>query len=230
MDSHKQKLIKKMIACFDIGSTLIDGKSSPVRYLMKTLKLPLCVKNTLSQFLFTTRIEEPRKLAIFLNTEFNISKALAERTAIDLWDEQIKNTFTIPGAIESIQRLEAAGIPIAYISNIWRPFYIGFEREKTFKHRTFLSFKLGLSKPNPEIYQYALKAMHELPENAVMIGDTYKNDILPALSIGMKTIWILHRPVQERNDLVRVLNHDSPSPNLILAHIAELQVEHITQL
>ncbi len=217
-----------MIIFFDIGSTLIDGKISPVSYLMKSLHLPKQVKSTLSHFLFATQIEQPGQLAKILNTEFQVAKKLAEQTAIALWDEQIKNAKAIPGAIETVKRFEAAGIRIGYISNIWQPFYSGFEREFSeiaFKHPTFLSFRLGLSKPDPAIYQTALNAINE--SNAVMVGDTYANDIAPAMRIDMKTIWLLHRPEKEKNALVRVLNREVAKPHLTLAHISELQPEHI---
>lgn len=48
----------------------------------------------------------------------------------------------------------------------------------------------GVSKPNLRIYEIALERAKCKAENAVMIGDRLDNDIAPANSIGMKTIWI----------------------------------------
>jgi hypothetical protein len=50
------------------------------------------------------------------------------------------------------------------------------------------------------------------------------------MAIGMKTVWILHRPEIEKNDFVRVLNHKAPKPHLTLAHIGELQPKQIENL
>jgi FMN phosphatase YigB (HAD superfamily) len=56
-----------------------------------------------------------------------------------------------------------------------------------------------------------------------MVGDTYKNDIRPAIELGMRTVWILHRPEKEKADMIEVLNGASPPPDLTLASIAELE-------
>ena len=63
-----------------------------------------------------------------------------------------------------------------------------------------------------------------------MIGDTYRNDILPAIQLGLRTIWILHRPDKERPALVDVLNGTLPKPDLTLPSIGELQVSDIQEL
>lgn len=63
----------------------------------------------------------------------------------------------------------------------------------------------GLEKPDPTIFQLALKRAGCLPEHAVMIGDRLDNDIMPAKQLGMKTIWIrqgfagMGRPLTERD-------------------------------
>ena len=48
----------------------------------------------------------------------------------------------------------------------------------------------GIEKPDPRIYELALKWANCLPENAAMIGDRLDNDIMPAKQLGLKTIWI----------------------------------------
>jgi len=222
-----------MVIFFDIGSTLIDGKTSPVSHLVKELKLPESAKSSISDFLFSTQIEQPKEIVKFLHQRFNVANDLASPLVTDLWEAQFRDAVAIPGAIETIKRFEAIGITIGYISNIWLPFYRGFKREfpdKSLKHQSFLSFRMGLSKPDTAIYQSALNAVNESPENAIMVGDTYTNDIAPAMAIGMKTVWILHRPEREKKDLVRVLNHKAPKPHLTLAHIGELQPKQIENL
>lgn len=48
----------------------------------------------------------------------------------------------------------------------------------------------GVAKPNPEMFLRALKKSGGLAESSVMIGDRLDNDIAPAKSLGMKTVWI----------------------------------------
>ncbi len=222
-----------MVIFFDIGSTLIDGKTSPVRYLIKKLQLPEGAKSTINDFLFRTPIEQPIELVNFLNRRFNVANDLANSLVTDLWEAQNRDALAIHGAIETVKRFEATGITIGYISNIWLPFYMGFKREfpdNLLKHQSFLSFRMKLSKPDTAIYQSALNTVNESPENAIMVGDTYANDIAPALAIGMKTIWILHRSDAEKDDLVKVLNNEAPKPHLTLAHISELQPKQVNNL
>ena len=56
---------------------------------------------------------------------------------------------------------------------------------------------VGMSKPSPAIYGYAARRLRAEPEELVMIGDRLDNDILPAQSLGMTTIWIRRWPVDE---------------------------------
>ena len=48
----------------------------------------------------------------------------------------------------------------------------------------------GVAKPDLRIFQFALDRANCKPEEAVMVGDRIDNDIIPAIKIGMKTIWI----------------------------------------
>ena len=52
------------------------------------------------------------------------------------------------------------------------------------------SWDVQVMKPDVRLYEYALAAAKCLPHEAVMIGDRIDNDIAPAKSIGMKTVWI----------------------------------------
>lgn len=49
---------------------------------------------------------------------------------------------------------------------------------------------VGISKPDPEIFQMALEKASCSAENAVMVGDRLDNDIFPAKAMGFKTVWI----------------------------------------
>ncbi len=56
------------------------------------------------------------------------------------------------------------------------------------------SAELGISKPDPAIFLWALKSADCKPKRAVMIGDRIDNDILPAKALGMQTVRILQGP------------------------------------
>jgi len=53
------------------------------------------------------------------------------------------------------------------------------------------SFNVGISKPDPRIFQLAIEQAGGLPAEHTMVGDRLDNDIRPAKSIGMRTIRVL---------------------------------------
>jgi putative hydrolase of the HAD superfamily len=49
---------------------------------------------------------------------------------------------------------------------------------------------VGVRKPDPAIFSLGVKALHLKPEAVVVVGDSYKKDIIPAKTIGCQTIWL----------------------------------------
>ncbi len=52
------------------------------------------------------------------------------------------------------------------------------------------SWDVKVMKPDIRIFEYALDKANCKPQDACMIGDRLDNDVLPAKSLGMKTVWI----------------------------------------
>lgn len=46
------------------------------------------------------------------------------------------------------------------------------------------------TKPNPAYYEEILEQVVAAPESTLMVGDDWKNDVLPAASLGMRVFWI----------------------------------------
>jgi HAD superfamily hydrolase (TIGR01549 family) len=55
------------------------------------------------------------------------------------------------------------------------------------------SSETGYIKPHPRIFERALDAGNWRPEEALMVGDTYRQDIIGARSAGMHVIWLNSR-------------------------------------
>ena len=55
-----------------------------------------------------------------------------------------------------------------------------------------------------------------------MIGDTYTHDILPALELGMKAVWVLARPDREAEQIIQILNGEFRAPTATVASISEV--------
>ncbi len=52
-----------------------------------------------------------------------------------------------------------------------------------------ISADLGIRKPNPDIFMYALNRLSVPPEEAAMVGDSLKADIVGARMLNMLAIW-----------------------------------------
>lgn len=223
-----------MIVFLDIGSTLIDGPpAGPARRIAEGLGLGPDSLASIEHLLFCTAAKDAKELGRQLSEQFGVNPASALECVAALWDDQLREAFVLPGAQRAIADLKAAGIARAYLSNIWPPFYARFEQEFAAEAREqpqFLSFRMGLMKPNPEFFSVALRAVGVRPDEAVMVGDTYANDIEPAAALGMRTVWILHRAEKEKAALVKVMNREAPAPDLTLRSIGDLRADRLLSL
>jgi HAD superfamily hydrolase (TIGR01549 family) len=53
-----------------------------------------------------------------------------------------------------------------------------------------ISDEVAVSKPSPEIFEFALAQAGVAPREAIMVGNDYIHDIEPAKWLGLRTIWI----------------------------------------
>lgn len=63
-----------------------------------------------------------------------------------------------------------------------------------------MSGDVGVRKPDPAIFRYALERLGVAPENALMVGDSVANDIAGAKALGMKTcqaLWFAADEIEE---------------------------------
>lgn len=92
--------------------------------------------------------------------------------------------------------------PIVLVSN----FYGNIETVLTdFGIRDFFqaiieSAVMGIRKPDPRIFEHGVKALGILPEQTLVIGDSYRKDIVPAESIGCQAIWLKGKGWTEEED------------------------------
>ena len=55
--------------------------------------------------------------------------------------------------------------------------------------QVILSEDIGVHKPYPAIFEYAMKETGSLPENSMMIGDNWEVDVEGAKNVGMKEVF-----------------------------------------
>jgi putative hydrolase of the HAD superfamily len=63
---------------------------------------------------------------------------------------------------------------------------------------------VGVKKPNPRIFNFALDSANANPDESVMIGDSLEADIEGAHNIGMETIYFDYRNLNNSNGYKRV--------------------------
>ncbi len=218
-----------MFVFLDIGFTLVGGPNiGPAGRLIRDLGLPPSSKTALNELLFESPVSTPDSLSERLARHHGIDRQRTDRAVAELWAKQIEEAYVLPGAREAMERLKRSGVGVGFISNIWAPFLQAFARLFPIEFKeypVYASFQRGVSKPDIELYRLALRETGWDPKRTVMIGDTYEMDIAPPKRLGLKTVWILHRPDKEREDLVKILNGSQPAPDLTLTGMEMLTVE-----
>lgn len=56
------------------------------------------------------------------------------------------------------------------------------------------SHRVGVAKPDPQIFRHALAALDVAPSRAGFVGDSLERDMRPAKSLGMWTCWVTDTP------------------------------------
>lgn len=97
-----------------------------------------------------------------------------------------------PQTVDLLYRLKARGYPLYCLSNMGHASIDHLERE----HRFFevfagkvISCRLKLCKPEPGIYEHALKTYNLRPQETVFIDDVEKN-VAAAARLGIRTIHL----------------------------------------
>ncbi len=109
-------------------------------------------------------------------------------------DTKFRELAPFPGALELLRDLKQAGLSVGIITH-------GLtvkQAEKLVRlglvphldpRAIFISDQIGISKPNPKLYQRALERVGVAAARAMYVGDNPKNDIAPPRSLGMRTCW-----------------------------------------
>ena len=116
----------------------------------------------------------------------------ARECALDVvreW-ERHENFFLYEDALPTLAALRAAGLRIGLVSNGQR------DLEEFARHHGLDvdvcvgSASHGRVKPHRSIFDAALSALHALPAEAAMVGDSYADDIEGARALGIRAILL----------------------------------------
>ena len=166
---------------FDVGSTLVDETAA---YDNRAREMLRGTEITFSEFV--CKRKELASMGYDGNSEaikfFGLKKTP--------WHSEDEVLFS--DAAETLEQLKRRGYHLGIIAN--QP----LGTEKRLEARGVLKFfdvvaasaEMGIAKPDVRIFDRALAMAECEPRDSVMVGDRLDNDIIPAKSIGMHTVWI----------------------------------------
>ena len=193
---------------FDLDHTLWDfEKNSNLTFkqLFQTHKIPLELNDFLKvyspiNFSYWKRYREEkvskevlrygRLKDTFDALEFEIEDALIDQLAIDYIAVLPNNNHLFEGAFELLDYLKSK-YQLHIITN-------GFEEVQNIKleksgirkyfNEIITSESVGVKKPNPKVFQFALDKTGALPAQSIMVGDNLEADIIGALDCHIASI------------------------------------------
>lgn len=119
---------------------------------------------------------------------------LAIHGAIAIWD-----LFQVdPDAREMLETLRRRGYRLGLISNTWLPgvlldHYLRDESLLDYFPVRVYSSEIRYMKPDPRIFDHALRELEVAPARCVFVGDRLDNDVRGACRAGMRTIHFATR-------------------------------------
>jgi len=211
---------------FDIGSTLVQGPAlSPAKVLARLIGLPDEEKDRVADIIMCRTFDNHHHLYRELQDSFPAA-GFSEAEVKNLWLDQETAPREIPGATGAVRRVKNFGFKVGLVSDIWPPYYRGFlaacPELAAMVDFSCLSYRERMRKPSPAMLEKALRSLGVSADRAWMIGDTYSHDLLPAIKMGMRTVWVLNRPENEHYAMEGILKGRLARPDYIVDNIADL--------
>ena len=128
----------------------------------------------------------------FLKQEKQIHVAPADRVVKQIadagYDYARKTTQRASRLLEALQR----NYRLALVSNFYGNLSVVLHEFGLDRYFPVVieSSTVGVSKPDPAIYRIALDRLTIPAAEATVIGDSYSNDMIPALALGCGTLWM----------------------------------------
>ena len=116
------------------------------------------------------------------------------RDLLELW----------PGSLELLQRLRAAGLKLAMITNGFSETHrekIAILKLEDAFDEIFIADEVGMVKPDPRLFRLAAQRLGVAPQACAMVGDRFDRDVRGGASVGMFTVWLNVRDETRPTDL-----------------------------
>ena len=164
---------------FDLGSTLIDETAADTRR----------IKEMISGTDITEEEYREKRLEMIRKGR-NGDLSAIEYFALTKTPWHSEDEVPYPDAVPTLAELTRRGYKLGVIAN--QKYGTKLRLKSWNLLRLFeviaASAELGMSKPDPAIFEWALKQADCSPQNAVMVGDRMDNDMAPANRLGMHSV------------------------------------------
>ncbi len=144
----------------------------------------------------TILAESLRRLGVFDEVGANADElraALAREMALAYAEQRLASSRPLPGAIEALARLRAAGMRLALITNgaaIPQRRKIELHQLAPYFEVIIVEGEFGLGKPDPRVYQHALAMLQLPPQDVWMVGDNLEWEVAAPQRLGIRGVWM----------------------------------------
>lgn len=121
-----------------------------------------------------------------------VSDTDAERWSVTIADYCYQRAKACADEARSVLEALSAHYPMVLVSNFYgnvEAVLDDFDLRRFFKS-IVESAVVGVRKPDPRIFELGVEALGLIPQDVLVVGDSFKKDILPALSIGCRVAWL----------------------------------------
>ena len=164
---------------FDLGSTLIDETAADARRIQE-----------MTSGTDVTEDEYREKRLEMIRKGRNGDLCAIEHFGLTKTPWHSEDEVPYPDVFPTLTELKRRGYKLGVIANQ------NYGTEQRLKNWNLLPFfemiaasaELGMAKPDPAIFKWALNQADCRPQNAVMVGDRMDNDMAPANRLGIHTV------------------------------------------
>ncbi len=178
---------------FDLNSTLVKS-GDPEQRIIEEFNLDIYKEKVELVFCGKARNGSVKEFSGNLIKKLGIPASKANLQKMQgIIEKELKIVEPYPDAIPVLKALNARGFKLGLVSNSW-----GLAVEKLKKTSKIFdlfdaisfSHKTGKFKPNPASFKNCTRALGIKPFHAVMIGNSFKSDIVGAARVKMKSILL----------------------------------------
>jgi HAD superfamily hydrolase (TIGR01662 family) len=126
---------------------------------------------------------------------------LPTNATMEFFRPEVESWQLYPDSIEALRQFSKAGYALGLVSNAKSDWAVRSIVERSdmgkFLDSIVSSAALKVRKPRPEIFMHALDSLKVKPSDSVFVGDSLHADVAGANSMGMRSIHVRRKPIEE---------------------------------